>query len=353
MICKECPHMRYNWIKARPDEPYCIGVRHPFKIENINNKCTEYLDGDHDTLPTWGNLNLTYDDHEPPRFIMLVGLPGSGKSTYAHKVLEVLKRSVWLSSDQIREEIYGDANCQKDPSKVFELMHERTVDLLDKGFDVIYDATNITRKNRLAILDKLPRHVSKECMIVWAPLDVCFSRDALRERSVGPEVIEKMLRRFEAPFYDEGFDSIKVHISDVYYNKEQYYVDAISAMNIPHDNPHHTADIMEHCHRCGTALLGETGYPIVVKAGFLHDIGKPLTKTFRNRKGEDCETAHYYDHQAVGAYISYGFKGHNPTLAWLISTHMAPFINQKYYNSLPTCYKKWIDALHKADKEAH
>lgn len=41
-------------------------------------------------------------------FIMLVGLPGSGKSTYAEKLKE--KGYIIHSSDAIREELTGDIN---------------------------------------------------------------------------------------------------------------------------------------------------------------------------------------------------------------------------------------------------
>ncbi len=298
------------------------------------------------------DLDFDIECREHPELIVLVGLPGVGKSTYARNYIHDNPTCVWMSSDAIRERLYGDANCQDNPGKVFEIMREETVEALNNGFDVIYDATSVTRKSRYSILSATPRHVRKRCVIVWAPLDVTFSRDALRDRSVGPEVIERMLKRFEAPFYDEGFDDISVHISDVYYNKALYYKNLVNAMDIPHDNPHHSLNVLEHCKRCCTSLY-DVAPPMVINAGFLHDIGKPYTKTFTNTKGEVTETAHYYGHQAVGAWLSYGIEGHSPTLAWLISTHMAPFINQKYYNSLPNCYKKWIDVLHKADKEAH
>jgi predicted kinase len=344
--------MRFIWIKDRPEEPYCIGVKHPFKIENIDRECTEYFDGNQNTLPTLGNLECLPDDYKPPRLILLCGIPGSGKSTYARNKISNDTRAVWLSSDTIRERLYGDASCQDNPGRVFEIMQKEAVEALNNGFDVIYDATSITRKARAGILNAVPKHVQKCCVIIWAPIEVCIERDKARERTVGKEIIDKMLRRFEAPFYDEGFERIVVHLSDVHYNSIDYYAKTIAAMDIPHDNPHHTLNIMEHCYECGKALIGEAP-SIVVKAGYLHDIGKPYAKEFKNSKGEDCETAHYYGHNGVGAWISYGFRGHNITLAWLISTHMAPFINQKYYNSLPTCYKKWIDTLHKADKGAH
>jgi predicted kinase len=308
---------------------------------------------DKPSIPTWGNLEIPTKGPAIPKLTVLVGLPGAGKSTFAKQVVEDNPHAVWLSSDQIREKLYGDANCQNDPAKVFSIMQEEAISMLDQGFNVIYDATSINRKSRAAILAKVPKFVQKECVIVWAPVDICIERDKARNRTVGPAVIDKMLRRFEAPFYDEGFDNIYVHISDVHYNRQQYYVDLVTAMDIPHDNPNHSADVLEHCYQCGKSLLSEQVPEVVVTAGFLHDIGKPYTKTFKNRKGEDADVAHYYDHQAVGAYLSYGIDGNNTTLAWLISTHMAPFINQKYYNSLPTCYKKWIEALHKADRSAH
>jgi predicted kinase len=353
MRCKDCSCLRYNWIKDRPEEPWCIGVKHPFKIENIDHECTEYTDDNFINVPSWANLELTCDTYKHPRLIVLCGVPGSGKSTYAMNKCTDDSNIVWLSSDVFREKLYGDANCQDNPGKVFEIMQREAVEALEKGFDVIYDATNITRKARAGILSAVPKYVQKCCVVIWAPIDICIERDKARKRTVGKEVIDKMLKRFEAPFYDEGFDAIMVRVSDVHYNRKKYYEDAVNAMMIPHDNPHHSVDVIEHCHLCGDGLLDGAVPEIVTKAGYLHDIGKPYTKTFINTKGETTETAHYYGHQGVGAWISYGFFGHNITLAWLISTHMAPFINQKYYNSLPPCYKKWIDALHKADVNAH
>lgn len=297
-------------------------------------------------------LVLDYPETYKPRFTMLVGIPGSGKSSWALSMKN--ERNVHISSDNIREELYGDASCQKDHDKVFNLMRERTLDCLKNGISVIYDATNISRKNRQSILEQLPKYVYKECVIVWAPINTCIERDSLRDRKVGIQVIDKMLRRFEAPFYDEGFDSIWVSVAGVDYYQQQYYQETMEALEIPHDNPHHSVGVLDHCLLCGKILSEIEDLPSVVKtAGFVHDIGKAYTKTFTNRKGETTEIAHYYDHQAVGAWISYGFARHSITLAWLISTHMAPFINQKYFNSLDPLYKHWIETLHEADKAAH
>ena len=60
-------------------------------------------------------------------FNMLIGLPGSGKSTIAQKikdeVISLNKVEVEIvSSDAIRKELYGNEEIQGDPQKVFTLM---------------------------------------------------------------------------------------------------------------------------------------------------------------------------------------------------------------------------------------
>ena len=281
-----------------------------------------------------------------PTFTMVVGIPGSGKSTFAEEHKN--ENTIHISSDAIREEIFGDAGCQDDNSRVFTMMHERTLEALKNGYNVIYDATNITRKSRASILKQIPTYVRKECMIVWAPVEYCISRDLRRGRHVGEDVIMSMLKRFEAPFYDEGFDDIDIYFSGICPHPIEYHNKCVKALKIPHDNPHHTADIAEHCKLCGDNLSNLDLPPVVIAAGYLHDIGKPITKTFVNTKGETTDIAHYYGHQGAGAWISYGLS--DITLAWLISTHMAPFLNQKYYTNLDPLYKNWIDALHECDK---
>lgn len=287
-----------------------------------------------------------------PTFIMLVGIPGCGKSTYAHEFLRGAD-VVYLSSDAIREEIFGDASCQEDHYKVFTLMQERALEALKNGYHIVYDATNITRKSRRGILSILPSYVKKDCVVVWAPIEECIARDKNRLRSVGEEVIWKMLKRFEAPFYDEGFDMITSYRGKYSDNDTEYFNTCMEALKIPHDNPHHNLGVYEHCVSCGDALMKLDLPDVVKQAGYVHDIGKPITKTFVNTRGETTDVAHYYGHQAVGAWMSYGFPHYDIILPWLISTHMAPFINQKYYNNLDPLYKSWIDALHKADTEAH
>lgn len=287
-----------------------------------------------------------------PKLIILCGIPGSGKSAYAKNYIERNANTIHLSSDATRRELYGDENIQGNPSEVFLLMQKRAIDALNNGYDVIYDATNITRKDRASIIGVCPKFVKIECHIIWAPIETCIERDASRDRTVGREVIDRMLKRFQAPYYDEGIDEIKIMKLDNF-SDMKYYHDIINAMHIPHDNHHHTLSIQQHCEEAFKEIECKAANRTLLTAAWYHDIGKPYVKAFIDSKGNPCDEAHYYQHQCVGAWMSYGMNDVTPKVAWLISTHMDPFLNTKYYNNLPSFLKKDIDLLHEADLNAH
>lgn len=54
-----------------------------------------------------------------PTFYMMVGVPGSGKTTYAHQI----PNATVLSSDDIRAEIGADGGDKKMHKQVFDILH--------------------------------------------------------------------------------------------------------------------------------------------------------------------------------------------------------------------------------------
>lgn len=288
-----------------------------------------------------------------PRLIMLCGISGSGKTTYAKEYIAEHNNTTHLSSDAIRKELRGDESVQDNPVAVFELMQKRTIEALNEGQNVVYDSTALTRKDRASIISKLPKFVRVECHIIWAPIGTCIERDAARERTVGKDVIDRMLKKFQSPYYDENFDSIQVIMPD-HFDSVAYMHECIDKMHIPHDNPHHTFDIWAHCEAAYDYIYYKKFVDNdLMRAALFHDMGKPYVKAFVNAKGEPCDTAHYYGHDSCGAWMSYGLPNANIFISWLISTHMQPFFNSKYYNNLPKFLKKQIDLLNEADLNAH
>lgn len=310
------------------------------------------------------------------RLIVLVGLPGSGKSSYAEQFKAVDDAictgvTVIHSSDAIREELFGDASSQEDNARVFDLMRKRTTEDLRADKTVIYDATNVTRKGRrAAIACAHPTHDTVECHIVWAEPEECIRRDGLRDRKVGPEVVDKMLRRWQSPWLDEGFAKIEVHLNQQDFDQVKYVASKASDLHISHDNPHHTLGIWDHCMQAHVNIIDRVvkenvtkykDYNKLATAAYWHDIGKPYTKFFKS--GEDV--AHYYDHHCVGGYLAYGLFL-NPDhllrdtemediclISWTIANHMEGFFNSKYYKELDSQWKWYLEELHEADLAAH
>ena len=104
------------------------------------------------------------------KLIIIVGLPGSGKSTYAKSIMDPEGRIQYCSSDKVREDLYGDESIQGDSNKVFRVLHNNVKNFLDRGYDVIYDATNVTRKSRRTIINEARKYCNRiEAHIVWAP----------------------------------------------------------------------------------------------------------------------------------------------------------------------------------------
>lgn len=287
-----------------------------------------------------------------PSLILLCGIPGSGKTHYAEQYIRTHDNTIHLSSDKIRSELWGSEAIQGDNNEVFSLMQNRAIDALNDGKSVVYDATNVTRKDRAYIIALCPKFVKIECHVVWAPISHCIYRDEfMRERTVGKEVIDRMLKRFQAPYYDEGIDDIKIILPDEFDVKE-YECHYFYGMRVPHDNPHHTLDIFDHCISAALYAHAHNFNSDLEMAALYHDVGKPYVKAFIDSKGNTCETAHYYQHQCCGAWIAYGLVA-DPFVVWLISVHMDPFLNTKYYNKLPPYLKNSVDLLHEADLAAH
>ena len=175
---------------------------------------------------------------------MLIGIPASGKSTWASQTPKLQT----VFSDSIREELYGDASIQGDGQKVFQLVHKRIFENLANGLDTAYDAMNISRKYRIAFLKEVRAKYPKvkiRGIIFATPFEQCLKSNAERERHVPTEVMVRAYKGFNMPSIQEGFDSIHYiqRSNDICYLPKKL----IESFEISQDNPHHTFTIGKHC----------------------------------------------------------------------------------------------------------
>lgn len=248
-----------------------------------------------------------------PHCIWMIGLSGSGKSTVAEEYAKKYDAKI-ISSDKIREELYGDENIQGDPNEVFRIVHERICDLLKSGFSIIYDATNLHLKYRRKFFNYCKDNniqAIHHAIVMCTPYRLCLHRNKYRDRVVPEEVIKKQLYSFNIPFFEEGFDFITLYgwsnnFQDITLNSqknnvlwnEKYYRETLNMMkNFDQKNHHHTLDLYSHCDTLSNLVYEITDNRVLLTAGAIHDIGKLYTQEI----GEDGE-AYYYGHAEVGTY---------------------------------------------------
>ena len=311
------------------------------------------------------DINNTIRAIKSPLLIVMVGLPGSGKSFISKQLAEVNDDISIVSSDAIREEFYGDANDQSHNDKVFRIVNKRLKEGLVAEKKVILDATNISKKRRKALLRDL-KYPKSMAIVMAVPEYICKKRDEERDRHVGSDVINKMIKNWCPPHYSEGFDFISI-VYD-YDNSANFYNPVLaleSAMQINHDNPHHSLSIGGHMLKAGELIQKEfkDGCPFYLyAAALLHDCGKPYVKFY----GEDG-VAHYYNHQNYGSYLGLFYADYmkfslEETLNFIniIYYHMEPMLSWKRsekaharaIEELGSLYNDIME-VHKADVAAH
>lgn len=291
-----------------------------------------------------------------PIVIVICGLPGSGKSTISQKIAKETNATIF-SSDALREEIFGDVNEQNRNSELFNEMHRRIKECLKSGNNAIYDATNTSSKRRMAFIDELHNiDCEKRCVVVATPYEQCLVNNMSRDKIVPEKVIEKMYRNWNTPYWFEGWNNIEL----VYWNNSSPNKQVCDWLDDYKDydqhNPRHTMTLGEHCTEVGNQFFE---YSLLSYAGYLHDVGKPHTRFFKDG------IAHYYNHENCGSYESLFFytNGFSPIdVSILVNLHMKPYQWEKDNDEkLHDKYKKlWgkelydnVMKLHETDKTAH
>lgn len=134
---------------------------------------------------------------------------GSGKSIYAATFLN--PDIVLICPDSIRGELSGDENDQSRNHLIFShIIPIRIHGAWIQRKHVVFDATNVTRKNRKGIIERAKEVGYRvEAHVLRVPIEVCKARNAGRTRQVPVSVIDSQFARWQEPSLDEGIDEVR------------------------------------------------------------------------------------------------------------------------------------------------
>lgn len=148
--------------------------------------------------------------------IIPVGCPGMGKSYWAKQMFDKYGiKSV--SSDDVREKLYGDAAIQGDYKKVFSTVYETIRSLFNQGEQiVILDATNVTRHVRhKAICSISPSEIIY--IILPDDLDRAIENNKKRSRIVPEHIVRRMYKSYKKDMPTSEKDFFKGIDCAIYY----------------------------------------------------------------------------------------------------------------------------------------
>lgn len=149
-----------------------------------------------------------------PKCTILVGVPGSGKSTWFEKNKTATTAPV--STDNIIEFLGGLYGFTY--NEIFSetirfadmVMVKRMLWNAERGNDLVIDRTNMSRKARKQFIDKLSKYGYEfECVVFPTPDSEEWKRRLNRPgKTIPQEAIDRMVASYEEPTEEEGFTKI-------------------------------------------------------------------------------------------------------------------------------------------------
>lgn len=287
----------------------------------------------------------------------MMGIPNSGKSTFAQNTLSKLKNAQIITIDELYYETYGysvDSIPKEIQNSFFKKVYNTLSTSVKKALqsnedlNLIYDASNLSRRRRRQLYLEMKSLGVERVIIHWLPIlpEKALSRNLLRNQN---QIIQEsdLLRKFahlQIPRKNVDCDDFEIHTTPLdttfidrvkelknsaphFYMWEMDWLKDSSTKRflmqnvVSHDSPYHLESVDMHID-----MVNEEAYKIDSNnltlrfAAFFHDLGKGQVK---GKDYLDNTLGQFKSHDNVGAQFS------------MIALHQAGILSDPQLTNVP------------------
>lgn len=149
------------------------------------------------------------------KFYVLVGVPGSGKTTWVNQQSFNSDHTVYVSTDMFVEQYaqqvgktYTEVFAECMPQAIDKMM-DLVLDAIENRYDIVWDQTSTSVASRVKKLKYVPEGYEKIAVVFPTP-ELELHRVMLNRpgKEIPDEIVQNMIARFEMPTLAEGFDKV-------------------------------------------------------------------------------------------------------------------------------------------------
>jgi predicted kinase len=142
-----------------------------------------------------------------PHLIIMVGIPGSGKSYFAEHFADTFKAPI-VSSHRFRKELFNNPTFSKDENEIISRVADYMLDeVLKTGRTIVYEGQTDFRADRANIAKK-SKDAGYEPLFVWVQTEPSTAKNRATKPNpdkpnINNEQFNEMLKRFSTPHQSE------------------------------------------------------------------------------------------------------------------------------------------------------